>query len=146
MLSGNASLQSRLGAKTVARTIEEKLGQAFKPDSSSVKVLALPLDQLRAIIDDRPKGFGDQPEKYHSDVIFLIGIGSAQALSAFSPLEGVDTIWPGDGVIYSQRLSSMRTKSRLNRMMSSPLYQFMTIRSWATTIKLFDLLTRDGLA
>ena len=146
MLSGNVSLQSPLGAKPVARNIGEKLGDAFELDSSSVKVLALALDQLRAIVDNRPKGFGDQPNKYHSDAIFLMGIDSAQALTAFSPREGVDTIWPGDGVVYSQRLSSMRTKSRLNRMMSSPLYQFMTIRSWGTTIKLLDLLTREGAA
>jgi uncharacterized protein (DUF1697 family) len=92
------------------------------------------------VIDDKPKGFGEEPEKYHSDAIFLIGIDSAEALPVFALREGIDTIWPGDGVIYSQRLSALRTKSRLNRMMSSPLYKSMTIRSWSTTLKLLDIV------
>jgi len=53
---------------------------------------------------------------------------------------GVDKVWAGDGVIYSQRLSALRTKSRLSAMMASPLYKSMTIRSWNTTLKLAELL------
>jgi uncharacterized protein (DUF1697 family) len=138
--SGNALLRSRLSAKTVGQRIEQKLGATFTLDSSLIKVLALSREQLQAMVDKRPKGFGDQPGKFHSDAIFLMGIKAAEALPAFSPLEGVDTIWPGEGVIYSQRLSAQRTKSRLNRMMASPMYQSMTIRSWTTTMKLLELI------
>ena len=139
--SGNVMLRSRLSAKTIAQRIEQRLDAAFKLDSSLIKVVALSRDQLQAVVDNRPKGFGDQPGKYHSDAIFLMGIDAAEAMPAFSPLEGVDTIWPGDGVIYSQRLSAKRTKSRLNRMMASPLYQSMTIRSWGTTMKLLEMVS-----
>ena len=142
--SGNAILRSRLGAKAIAQRIEENLGAAFKLDSPIVKVVALSRDQLQSIVDNRPEGFGDQPGKFHSDAIFLMGIDAAEALTAFSPLEGVDTIWPGRGVIYSQRLSAKRTKSRLNRMMSSPLYKSMTIRNWTTTMKLLEMVTGDS--
>jgi uncharacterized protein (DUF1697 family) len=69
-----------------------------------------------------------------------MGLSPKEALTAFSPLEGVDTLWAGKGVIYSQRLSARRTKSRLNRMMASPLYKSMTIRNWATTLKLLEML------
>ena len=100
------------------------------------------LVRLRAVIDNKPKGFGEQPEKYHSDVIFLMGIDSAQAIPAFNPREGVDQVWAGDGVIYSQRLSSQRTKSRLNKIMESPLYKSMTIRNWNTTTKLLEILSK----
>ena len=49
---------------------------------------------------------------------------------------------PGEGVIiYSQRLSAQRTKSRLSTVMSSPLYKSMTIRSWSTTVKLHNRLS-----
>ncbi len=58
-------------------------------------------DQLQAIIDNKPEGFGDQPEKYHSDLIFLIGIDSTQVMPLFKPREEVDRVWAGDGVIYS---------------------------------------------
>src|SRR6185295_20179112 len=96
--------------------IEKALPASFKLHSELIKVLVLSRKQLQAIIDNKPKGFGEQPEKYHSDAIFLMGIDSAQAMPVFDPREGVDTVWPGDGVIYSQRLSAKRTKSRLNKI------------------------------
>jgi uncharacterized protein (DUF1697 family) len=58
----------------------------------------------------------------------------------FSPKEGVDRIWPGQGVVYSQRLSAQRTKSRLNKIVGTPAYKSMTIRNWNTTTKLLSLL------
>lgn len=141
--SGNAMLRSRLDADAVARKIENALGGAFRLDSEVIKVLALSRGQLQAIVDRRPKGFGDEPGTYHSDAIFLMGIGAEEAFEVFSPREGVDAIWRGDGVVYSQRLSAQRTKSRLGRIVASPLYKSMTIRSWSTTLKLLELLGRD---
>jgi uncharacterized protein (DUF1697 family) len=138
--SGNVILQSKLGAAAIVRKIEKALPTAFKLDSALIKVLALSASQLRAVIDRRPKGFGDEPKTYHSDAIFLMGISVAEAKSAFDPREGVDTLWPGKGVIYHQRLSAMRTKTKLNKMMASPLYKSMTIRSWGTTLKLLELV------
>jgi len=71
-----------------------------------------------------------------------MGIDANDAMAVFSPRDGVDTVWPGEGVIYSQRLSAQRTKSRLNRIMTSPLYRSMTIRSWQTTQQLLDLMRK----
>jgi uncharacterized protein (DUF1697 family) len=67
-----------------------------------------------------------------------MGIDAATALKVFDPRPEVDRIWPGDGVIYSQRLSAQRTKSRLNKVMGSPTYGSMTIRSWKTTLALLE--------
>jgi uncharacterized protein (DUF1697 family) len=64
------------------------------------------------------------------------------AMPLFNPREGVDKVWPGDGVIYSQRLSSQRTKSRLNKIMATPAYKSMTIRNWNTTTKLLEMLKK----
>lgn len=138
--SGNVVLQSSLEAKAIAQQIETMLPLQFKLDSSLIKVLALTHKQLRAIVESKPKGFGEQPDIYHSDVIFLMGISENEALKVFSPREGVDTIWPGKGIIYSQRLSSERTKSRLNKIVGTPAYAAMTIRNWNTTTKLLSLL------
>lgn len=140
MQSGNVILRSRLKAGPIARKIEKALPLAFTLDSSQIKILALSGDQLQAVIDHKPNGFGDRPEKYHSDTIFPMEISVAKATTAFDPREGVDTLWPGDGVIYHQRLSAMRKKTRLNKMMASPLYKSMTIRSWGTTLKLLELV------
>jgi uncharacterized protein (DUF1697 family) len=46
-------------------------------------------------------------------------------------------------VIYSQRLSAIRTKSRLNKIVGTEAYQYMTIRTWNTITKLLALLPAD---
>jgi len=138
--SGNVILRSKRGADRIKREIEAALPTAFKLHRELVAVLVLSEAQLRAVVENRPKGFGDEPGRYHSDAIFLMGIEATAAMAAFEPRPGVDTVWPGDGVIYSQRLSAERTKSRLSRVVASPMYQSMTIRTWATTTKLAELV------
>jgi uncharacterized protein (DUF1697 family) len=138
--SGNAFITSDKQPAEVKAQIEKALPKTFRLDSELIKVMVLTREQLQAVIDDRPKGFGDQPDKYHSDAIFLMGIDVVEAMQVFHPREGVDKVWPGDGLVYSQRLSAQRTKSRLNTIMMSPLYKSMTIRSWSTTVKLLDIL------
>lgn len=138
--SGNVILESDIPPNEIRAKIEKVLPERFKLDDELVQVLVLSGKQLQAVVDNKPEGFGEQPEKYHSDAIFLIGIDSSQAIAVFSPREGVDSVWPGEGVIYSQRLSAQRTKSRLNKITASPLYKSMTIRNWNTTTKLLELL------
>ena len=142
--SGNVILKSDKHADDVKTQIEEVLPDNFKLEDGFIKVLVLTHKQFQAIIDNKPKGFGEEPEKYHSDAIFLVGIDSAQAMSVFNPREGVDQVWAGNGVIYSQRLSSQRTKSRLSKIVETPLYKSMTIRNWNTTTKLLDILGKLG--
>ena len=115
--SGTVVLQSPKSAKAVATEIETELPRRFKLDSELIRVLVLTAAQLKAVVADRPKGFGDEPGKYHSDAIFMVGIKVADALKAFDPREGVDELWAGKGVIYHRRLSAKRTQTRLNKMM-----------------------------
>ncbi len=138
--SGNVLLRSNKTATEIKARVEAILPKTFLLEGDSIKVLVLSRKELQAVIANKPPGFGEQPDTYHSDVIFLIDIDPSQAMTVFAPREGVDAVWPGQGVIYSQRLSALRTKSRLNRMMGTPAYKSMTIRTWGTTTKLLDLL------
>lgn len=138
--SGNVVLDSSRGAKALGAEIEKVLPQTFKLDSELIRVLALPRATYKKMVDGRPKGFGDQPGKYHSDAIFLMSGKVADAIKVFDPREGVDELWPGTGVIYHQRLSAQRTKSKLNRIMATPFYKEMTIRNWTTTMKLLEMV------
>lgn len=140
--SGNVILRSAASPDAIRARIEAALPEALALDDELVKVLVLTRDRLRAVVENRPRGFGEHPEIYHSDAIFLIGLESDEVMPLFKPREGVDAIWPGDGVVYSQRLSAERTKSRLNVIMASPAYKSMTIRSWSTTTKLLALAER----
>ncbi len=120
--SGNVILASDRPPAEIGAQVELALTTSFTLDSDLIKVLVLSMQQFQAVVADRPKGFGDQPERYHSDVVFLMGIDAALAMRVFDPREGVVKVWPGDGMIYSQRLSAERTKSRLSKIIASPLY------------------------
>lgn len=137
--SGNAIFKSNKTSEEIKACIEDILPKSFDLDSEFVRVLVLTYDQLKSVIDNKSEGFGEQPDIYHSDVIFLMGLQSEEVMSVFNPREGVDKVWPGGGVIYSQRLSSQRTKSRLNKIMTVPEYKLMTIRNWNTATKLLEL-------
>jgi uncharacterized protein (DUF1697 family) len=138
--SGNVMFKSDKSSADLTEEIQEDLPRKFKLDSELIKTLILSRDQLQKVIDQAPPGFGTEPGKYHSDAIFLIGISSEEAIEIFNPREGVDKVWQGDLAIYSQRLSAQRTRSRLSQVMSSPLYKQMTIRSWDTTARLWELV------
>ena len=97
--------------------------------------------QLRAVVDRAPGGFGQQPDRFHSDVLFLKApLTAAKAMRVVATREGVDQAWPGIGVVYFARLSERRAQSRMSRIVGTPEYQLMTIRSWSTTTKLVELL------
>jgi uncharacterized protein (DUF1697 family) len=97
--------------------------------------------QLRNVVGKAPDGFGARPDEYHSDVVFLRSpLTSAKAMGVVARREGVDEAWPGTGVVYFQRLSARRTQSRMSKIIGTPEYQLMTIRSWSTTTKLLSLL------
>src|SRR3954454_23031489 len=83
--SGNVILRADKSPVEIKADIETALLESFKLDSELISVLVLSRNQFQAIVDDRPNGFGEQPEKYHSDVIFLIGVDSAQAMRVFDP-------------------------------------------------------------
>ena len=97
--------------------------------------------ELERIVDEAPEGFGSKPDRYHSDVIFLKKpLTPAAAMKIVDLREEVDEAWPGRGVLYFARLSARRTQSRLSRIVGTPEYQSMTIRSWSTTTRLLGLL------
>src|SRR5215212_9875832 len=67
--SGNVILSSDRTAAEIKRELEEALPRKFKLDSDLIAVLVLTLGELRAVVRQRPKGFGDEPDTYHSDAI-----------------------------------------------------------------------------
>lgn len=97
--------------------------------------------QFRAVVAKAPDGFGQHPDRYHSDAVFLKApLTAATAMKVVQLRDGVDRAWPGTGLIYFERLSAQRTKSKLSAIMGTPEYKQMTIRSWSTTTKLLALL------
>jgi uncharacterized protein (DUF1697 family) len=123
----------------MTQKVEEVIGDAF--DHYPASVVLRSKGQMRAVVDRAPKGFGSEPSKYRYDVTFLKAPLTAKAAAKDVPIkEGVDRLWTGTGVLYTSRLISRATSSRLSRVVGLPSYKNMTIRNWNTTTKLLELL------
>lgn len=138
--SGNAMFEAGGAAEEVAGRIEGALTEEFEIDSDLIRALVLSHEDLRAVVTQAPEGFGQQPDTYHSDVAFLLGMSPAEVMGQLDFHPEVDKGWRGPDVVYYQRLSAKRTKSRFSKIVAKPVYQHMTIRSWSTTTKLLALL------
>lgn len=117
-------------------------------EAALTRHLGLPLtvvvrsyDELREVVLSAPEGFGEAPDGFHSDAVFLKHtLATADALDVVRLREGVDAVWRGDGVLCFRRLSARRTERRMSSIVGTPECGQMTIRRWATTTKLLELL------
>jgi len=137
--SGNVVFASgETGLSELTDRIERMLGGNFDCDAS---VVLRSRRQMRAIVDRAPAGFGDDPNRYRYDVIFLKAPLTARAaMKSVLTKEAVDRAHTGTGVLYFSRLISRATQSQLSRIVSMPVYRSMTIRNWNTTTKLVAML------
>jgi uncharacterized protein (DUF1697 family) len=122
----------------LTRRIEAMLGETF---GYVATVVVRNRRQLRSVVQRAPKGFGSEPATYRYDVIFLKEPLSAKAAIKSVPAKpGVDEAHAGTGVLYFSRLISKATQSRMNRIITSPIYPNVTIRNWNTTSRLSRMM------
>lgn len=136
--SGNVLFESESPRASLEDELEEMLERRLGMD---LVVVVRSLRQMRSIVRSAPAGFGDEPGRFHSDVIFLKSpLTPKGAMRVVDLREGVDQVWPGTGVLYFARLSERRVQSKMGRIAGTPEYKLMTIRSWSTTTRLLGLL------
>jgi uncharacterized protein (DUF1697 family) len=139
--SGNVLFTAgRSNQLVLTRQIEKGLSKTFTYQS---RVVVRSLEQMKAIVEEAPKGFGGRPAAYRYDVIFLKDpLTADEAMKSVTAKAGVDRAFAGDGVLYFSRLISKAAQSHLSRVVGKPEYQNMTIRNWNTTGKLLELMER----
>ena len=136
--SGNVVFRSGAPREALEVDVERMLERHLR---YPIVVVVRSHAQLRSVIARAPTNFGAEPGTYHSYAIFLRSpLTASQVMKRVRLREGVDRAWPGRGVVYFERLSAERTKSRMSSIVGTPEYANMTIRSWATTTKLLALL------
>ena len=136
--SGNVLFESDRPAGELEQAIEAVLEERY---GVPLVVVVRSHRQLRSVVGKAPDGFGQQPDRFHSDVLFLRRpLTPAKAMGVVKLRDEVDQAWTGTGVLYFARLSERRTQSRMSSIVGTPEYQLMTIRSWSTTTKLLALL------
>lgn len=142
--SGNVLFRTpEKGSEALTDRIESMLAASFDYIPT---VVVRSRQQLRAIVEKAPSGFGGRPQTYRYDVIFLKEPLSAKAaIKAVPTNPAVDTADAGTGVLYFSRLTAKATASRLGKIVGSPIYPSVTIRNWNTTTKLLSLMNeRSG--
>lgn len=139
--SGNVVFRSPSTAlSTLTNRIERMLAAAFDYEAS---VVMHSRKQMRAVVSDAPAGFGEQPETYRYDVIFLKApLTASTAMEGVPTRPGVDESWAGSGVLYFSRRIDQASRSYLSRLASMPLYQRVTVRNWNTTTRLLELMEK----
>jgi uncharacterized protein (DUF1697 family) len=120
------------------RKIEAGLSDRF---GFAARIAVRSHPDLRAVVDGAPPGFGEHPDTFRSDVVFLLGpAGAAEIVAGLRPRDGVDTVVAGDRVVYFERLIARASQSYLTRVIGLPVYRQMTIRNWRTTTTLLAML------
>ena len=140
--SGNVIFRSpSAGLRILTKSIEEVLSAEFDYDAS---VVMRSRKQMRAVVSGAPAGFGEQPETYRYDVIFVKEpLTATAAMEGVPTRPGVDEAWVGSGVLYFSRRIDQASRSYLSRLASMPVYQRVTVRNWNTTTRLLELMERD---
>jgi uncharacterized protein (DUF1697 family) len=117
------------------RVLEERFG-------IPILVVIRSRDELAATIAAAPADHGSA--QLRSEVFFLKDPLSAETAYAELPelREGVDSVALGPGAIYFSRVAAQASRTRITRLMSMPVFQHMTVRSWRTTTRLLQLV--DG--
>lgn len=122
----------------ITTQIEKKLSDVFDYKS---KVVLVTEDQLEVVVSNPPEGFGEKPEDYRYDVLFLKQpLDSDEVMMNITTKKGVDHVWQGERVIYFSRLIKKASSSHLRKIVSLPLYKNITIRNWNTTTKLYAMM------
>lgn len=105
-----------------------------------LRVVVRSHDELAGTVAAAPADFGGPDHR--CDVLFLKHPTTPEeALEAVPELDpSVDEVWPGPGALYFRRVTALATRSRLGRIIGTPVYQQMTIRNWNTTSRLLALM------
>jgi uncharacterized protein (DUF1697 family) len=138
--SGNVLFSSTRPAAKLEHEIEAALEKQF---GRELVVVVRSQRQLRTVVDKAPKEFLALEGTHHRDAVFLKApLTAAKAVQVVRLRDGVDQAWTGTGVVYFARLSAERQRSLMSKIVGTPEYQAMTIRSWTTATKLRALV--DG--
>jgi len=141
--SGNVLFRSaEMDKSRLTKKIETMLSGRFRYES---RLVVVSHKQLKQVVEEARRGFGNDPDTYRYDVIFLKEpLTPKEAMKSVSTREGVDNAYTGKDVLYFSRLISKATQSHLTRIISLPVYQNMTIRNWNTTTKLLALMEKGN--
>ena len=104
-------------------------------------VVLLSREELQIQLNSAPSGFGQENELFRYDVIFLKEPVTVElAIKEIKLREGIDEVFTGHNILFFRRKYADLSKSKLSKIVTSPIYLFITIRNWNTSTKLLKLM------
>ena len=137
--SGNVIFNTEKSDKSaLILLIENSLSSKF---SFQCTIVLLSREELQSQLNSAPSGFGQENELYRYDVIFLKEPVTVElAIKEIKLREGIDEVFTGENILFFRRKFTDLTKSKLSKIVSSPIYPYITIRNWNTSTKLMELM------
>ena len=141
--SGNVVFcAKRMNKSRLTEIIEQALSDAFRYKS---RVVVISAAELQRVISQAPKGFGQEPDLYSHDVLFVREpLKTSDAIKEVPTNPDVDIVYIGDHALYFRRLIASAPQSHLNKLVQRSVYQHITIRNWRTTTKLLEMVTSQA--
>jgi uncharacterized protein (DUF1697 family) len=138
--SGNVVFCAKKMSKLkLTALVEEALSEAYGYQS---RVVIISAGELQKVVDQAPKGFGQEPDLYRDDVLFVREPFTASEALALVPQNRVaDTVHAGDHALYFRRLVAEVDQSLLLKSAQKAVFKHITIRNWRTTMKLLEMVT-----
>ena len=139
--SGNVLFESRSSdAVRLTAVMEKALVTAF---GHEVPVFLRSQAQLKRIVSQAPSAW-KTGNALRQNVAFLRApLTAKRALSEIDPRPDVDSVTAGNGVLYMSTVMSRVKQSRLPKIVATPIYRDMTIRSYSTCQKILALMDQS---
>jgi len=136
--SGNVIFESgeKGGAKLIGR-IERAVSTTLGADS---RVVLLSQAQLKVIVANAPAGWARGAHLRRNIAFLRPSVTAANVLNQLAPKPGVDSVKAGKGVVYMDTAISSLQKSGLRKLIGTPVYRELTIRTYGTCQKVLALM------
>lgn len=140
--SGNVIFSStKQDVAALATMLEQAVFDGFGVDT---RILLRDAEQLRALGNAIPSDWVNNADM-KCDVVFLGDELSAEELiEKLGPRPGIEDTRVAPGAIVWRVMRADATRSRLVRMVGTPLYKQVTVRNCNTVRKLLDLMLADA--
>ncbi len=140
--SGNVLFESTETDKDkLVRKLEKAISRTFSPYPA--RIVLRSHAEVAQVVQEAPKNFGKEPQKFRYDVIYLKEpMTATAAMTSVSTKPGVNEVAIGSDVLYFSRLIAKAAQSHMARIVSLPVCQHMTVRNWNTTSRILALMDR----
>src|SRR5262245_15343272 len=139
--SGNVLFESdKSDVARLTSAMEKALSTAF---GHQVPVFLRSQVQLKKIVTQAPKEWKTGAAVRQNVAFLRAPVTVKQALAEINPKPGVDSVKAGDGVVYMSTVMSRLKQSGFPKIVGTPVYGGMTIRTYSTCQKILALMRDD---